>query len=42
MIEMNKKNLSKQWMLIDEILQWNRNQKDPINKLVTNNNVILT
>ena len=42
MIEMNKKNFSKQWKLINEILQRNRNQKDPINKLVTDNNVILT
>ena len=42
MIEMNKKNLSKQWKLINEILQRNRNQKDPINKLVIDNNVILT
>ena len=39
---MNKKNLSKQWKLIHEILQRNRNQKDPINKLVIHNNVILT
>ena len=42
MIEINKKNLSKQWKLINEILQRNRNQKDPINKLVTDSNVILT
>ena len=42
MIEINKKDLSKQWKLINEILQRNRNQEDPINKLVTDNNVILT
>ena len=39
---MNKKNLLKLWKLINEILQRNRNQKDPRNKLVTDNNVILT
>ena len=41
-IEMNIRNFAKQWKLINKILQTNRNQKDPINKLVTHNNVIFT
>lgn len=42
MIEMNKKNLSKQWQLINQILQRNYKHKQPINKLINENDEILT
>lgn len=42
MIKLNKKNMSKHWQLINQILQRNNKQKQSINKLVTENNVTLT
>ena len=42
MIEKNKKDLSKQWKLINEILQRGGKNKPPLNKLVTEKNEILT
>ena len=42
MIETNKKNISKQWELINLILQRNRKQTPTINKLVTDDDTILT
>ena len=42
MIETNKKNISKQWELINLILQRNRKQTQTINKLVTNDYTIVT
>ena len=42
MIEKNKKDPSKQWNLINEILQRGGKNKPPLNKLVTEKNKILT
>ena len=42
MIKTNKKNISKQWELINLILQRNRKQAPTINKLVTDNDTIVT
>ena len=42
MIETNKKNISKQWELINLILQRNRKQTPTINKLVTDDDTIGT
>ena len=42
MIEKNKKDLSEQWKLINEILQRGGKNKPPLNKLVTEKNEILT
>ena len=41
-IEANKRNISKQWELINLILQHNREQTPTKNKLVTNDDTILT
>jgi len=37
LIETNKRDLSKQWQLINQILQRNSVQYQPINKLLTEN-----
>ena len=42
MIETNKKNISKPWKLINLILQRNRKQTPTINKLVTDDDTIVT
>ena len=42
MIKMNKQNFSKQWQLINQILQRNGKQKHSIRKLITDENAILT
>ena len=42
MIETNKKNISKQWELINLILQRNRKQTPTLNKLVTDDDTIVT
>ena len=42
MIKMNKQNFSKQWQLINQILQRNGKQKHSIRKLTTDENALLT
>ena len=42
MIELNKKNLSKQWQLINQILQRGHRVKKPLTKLITEKNETLT
>ena len=42
MIKMNKQNFSKQWQLINQILQRNGKQKHSIRKLITDENALLT
>ena len=41
MIEVNKKNLSKQWQLINQILQRGHRAKKPLTKLITEKNETL-
>ena len=41
-IKMNERNFSKQWQLINQILQRNGKQKHSISKLVTDKNSLLT